>query len=72
MNIFLAALLCVAIWALAQWTERNTDKIRLWLKRKAFQKRLKNQLKDFKDSENCPCELCSSQDSKNQNHEKLD
>jgi translation initiation factor 2 beta subunit (eIF-2beta)/eIF-5 len=64
MSLFLAAISCIALWALAQWANRNIDEIELWLKRKAFQKKLKNQLNDFNNFKNCPCELCASQDRK--------
>lgn len=64
MSLFFITIICFALWALAQWTDRNIDDIRLWLKRKTFQRKLKNQLSDFKNLEDCSCEKCSSDEIK--------
>lgn len=64
MSLFFITIICFAIWALAQWTDRHIDEIRLWLKRKAFQNKLNKELKDFKNLEDCSCEKCSSNEIK--------
>ncbi len=51
MSLFISIVICLTLWALAQWAQRNFDKIRIWLMRRKFQKRM----------DDCKCSICRSQ-----------
>ena len=54
MSLIYTIIIIFLLWNLLQYAERNLDKIKIWLMRRKFKKRM----------DDCKCQMCSSQNAK--------